>query len=249
MSSIIIPGSFDNEDLPVDLDLKAELIAHANLTYWAQADASTVTLASGLIVDWLNLKGGAKKFSQGTAGIRAALSADATLGYDVGVFSSADGDYYDFSEAPDLTGAFSFVCLAKAATLGATKALMSQYVGASQQTSLFLSSSNIISLGHRGTNLTNGTYSVADVWKLFIASGDATHSRLKVDDGSIVSGAVSGSAASGNFALGSIGNHSSKWNGSIADAQLWNIDLLDGTHADLLADVVQYFRGTYGLDM
>lgn len=248
MTSILIPGTLTDADLPADADLKTYLAGLSSVVYWGQADASHVTLASGAVSALKNVKGGSIEFAQATAGSRGSLAVQAGLdGYDA-VTLDGTNDFYTYNDTFDFSGAFSVVTLATLTSLATQQTLINQYTGVSQQTGLIkVAGGGTAIFYHRGASVSAGVTYAAGVPGLFIGSFSGGTLRARSGAGSTASIAASGSVATGPLTLGKHPSFGLFWGGWLADVMLLNVDVLAAGNEQLLADITTYFRETYGL--
>jgi hypothetical protein len=262
MSTIIVNGAFDDASLPIDADLRTDLLLDAAITSWHQADPDTVVEASG-VASWVNLKSGAGSLTAvGTGSLPALVAQADMMNFEFCDFSSASGSRrYAFSNYPAISSAFSVVLLAKLSP--STTAQKILYIeGASAGVGPFfiqiaghptyLTATAFYGAGGSGLVLIPSALAIDAQTTVFIVVSRSGDGKIKA----IVNNTAIPEVTAGAFSPGVNAWLGSKENaldifrgGSVSDVLFSDVDLLSSGQSALMKKIKDYFNGTYGLSI
>lgn len=243
---IVLDTTFDNPSLPIALTYGEQIKALSSLTDWFQSDRRSVTLASGKIASWADIKGGARKLEQATSSRRSTLTDAAVAGYSAADFNAVLASKYTLSGGVfDFNAPHSFAIVTKPATPAGPATLIGGFTSTSDKEVV------ITALGSSAFSYVRGTESlqlpfVAGEWGLLIVSWDGSKLRGEyngVRDNDEASASV---VTDHELLVGAPAPASSQcYLGQIADVLFFDTDVLaaEPDSAQLLRDYARYVYG------
>lgn len=223
--------------------------AMSSILSWVSLRTDYATVASDKFTDLTDRSGNSTDWAQATAANQPAVTAAAVNGHEAGTFDGTD--YFARTSFP--AGSHWMACVFKMSALNASAIQILMGTQSSQKYHINVAQNARYlqyRVGSTNTASADSGQFTLDQWHYFIASfaSGTGVASITLDGAAVVTGTnASATSSNGNIGLGANHTGTFPFTGLIADAMYGNVDLLDGTHADDVQLLKDYFAGAYGI--